>query len=122
MCYALLGARADWVLIGAWNPMLWPIWGFRHTGIKVRSVNSMMRAVDTARKKLDEVSLGFFLGKARLDKSGKPVRGPAFTFGELAVATKAYITVAQVGHHHFLFLPSPLCSHRHHTFIATSPS
>ena len=30
VCYALLGARADWVLIGVWNPMLWPIWGFRH--------------------------------------------------------------------------------------------
>ena len=30
VCYALLRARADRVLIGAWNPMLWPIWGCRH--------------------------------------------------------------------------------------------
>ena len=29
LLYALPGAYADWLLIGAWNPMLWPIWGFR---------------------------------------------------------------------------------------------
>ena len=29
VCCALLGAYADWVLIGAWNPMLCPIWGFQ---------------------------------------------------------------------------------------------
>ena len=31
MCYALRGAHADRVLTGAWNLMLWPIWGLiRH--------------------------------------------------------------------------------------------
>ena len=27
--YDLPGAHADWGLTGAWNPMAWPIWGFR---------------------------------------------------------------------------------------------
>ena len=27
VCHAVLSARADWVLIGAWNPMLYPNWG-----------------------------------------------------------------------------------------------
>ena len=33
VCVYLLGDHADWVLIGAWNPMLWPIWGFRLSAI-----------------------------------------------------------------------------------------
>ena len=32
-CDILLGARADRVLIGVWNPMLCPIWGFRYTDV-----------------------------------------------------------------------------------------
>ena len=30
---ALLGADADWGLIGAWNPILWPIWGCKNQKI-----------------------------------------------------------------------------------------
>ena len=30
VCHVLLGTLADRVLIGAWNPTLCPIWGFRH--------------------------------------------------------------------------------------------
>ena len=93
-----------------------------HKGIPARSVESIMRAVDKARKKRDPVSTAHFLGKPRLGSAGKPARGPAFTFGEVAVATKAYISVAQVGHHLFLFLPSPSCGHRHHTHMQPTPS
>ena len=33
-------AHADWVLIGAWNPMLCPIWGFRSRGASRQSLRS----------------------------------------------------------------------------------
>ena len=36
MCYALRGVRADRVLIGAWNPMLLQIRGFRRRQDDVR--------------------------------------------------------------------------------------
>ena len=78
-----------------------------HTGIPARPVDGIMRAVDKARKKSDPVSAAHFLGKPRLDSAGKPARGPAFTFGEVAIATKACVYVAQVGHCLFLFL----CGH-----------
>ena len=29
VCCALLGAHTDRALVGAWNLLLWPIWGFR---------------------------------------------------------------------------------------------
>jgi len=42
--YALLGAHADRVLIGAWKPMLCPIWGFRLDRQKCEDI--IRRAVD----------------------------------------------------------------------------
>ena len=43
-CYALLGAHADRALIGAWNPMLCPIWGVRLDRKKCEDV--IRRSVD----------------------------------------------------------------------------
>ena len=54
MCYALLGANADRVLIGACNPMLWPIWGFFRSDINLADV----RQVDIPGS--SDISLGPF--------------------------------------------------------------
>ena len=38
VCHALLCVHADLVLIGAWNPMLCPIWGFRTVSASSTSI------------------------------------------------------------------------------------
>ena len=59
VCYHLLRARADRVLIGACNPGLCPIWGFRNPVINPFRFPDMKKLVDYGHGK--GVSMGWYL-------------------------------------------------------------